>query len=163
MPQIRLGIESVIIRIDSNRKVIIYSMENMVPWMGIIIDWIFLWRRLELLEAIYFWKNRKQSKKSDLKLHKTIWRIEETIIPNSVKKLRYVKCYNSSSYRSIKSQTVLSETVKMAAVEQKDLKPLWKSQKKPYFLRWFRWLLFTGFTAILPTDLIVRLIIWSMS
>ena len=47
---------------------------------------------------------------------------------------------------------ILSDTtVRRSAAERENLKPYWKSQKKPHFSRWSKSLLYTSFSKILVT------------
>ena len=51
-------------------------------------------------------------------------------MPNSIKSLGYIKCYSLSNPRPAKSLGILSDTtVRRSAVDRKDLKPYWKSEK----------------------------------
>ena len=73
-------------------------------------------------------------------------------MPNPVKSLRYMKCYSPRSPRTIKRPSNLSDTIaKRSKVDREDLKPYWKSEKRPYFSRRSTILLFTSFSATLLT------------
>ena len=62
-------------------------------------------------------------------------------MPKSVESLRYIKCY-----------AILSDTtVRRSAVDRQDLKPYWKSEKRPHFPRGSTILLFTSFSKTLLT------------
>ena len=78
--------------------------------------------------------------------------VKKTSKPNPIKTLRYIKCCNSNSLRHIKSLGILSDTtVRRSAVNREDLKPYWKSEKRPHFSRWSTILLFTSFSKTLLT------------
>ena len=67
-------------------------------------------------------------------------------MPNPVKILGYIKYYNLISPRPIKTQAILPEViVRKYAVGLEDLTPYWKSEKRSYFSKWSRSLLFTSF------------------
>ena len=52
-------------------------------------------------------------------------------MPNPVKSLGYIKCYNSSSPRPIKALAILSDkTVTRPTVDPEDLNPLLQIRKK---------------------------------
>ena len=52
----------------------------------------------------------------------------------------------------LKALAILSDTVvRSCAVDREDLKPYWKSEKRPHFSRWSTSLLFTSFSKILLT------------
>ena len=52
-------------------------------------------------------------------------------MPNPVKSLGYIKCHSSSSPRPAKALAILSDTpVRRSAVDQEDLKPYWKLEKR---------------------------------
>ena len=52
----------------------------------------------------------------------------------------------------LKALAILSDTtVRRSAVDQEDLKPYWKSQKRPHFSRWSTILFFTSFSKTLLT------------
>ena len=62
--------------------------------------------------------------------------VKKTSMPNPVKSLGYIKCHSSSNPRTVKALAILSDTtVRRSAVDQEDLKPYWKSQKRPHFSR----------------------------
>ena len=53
----------------------------------------------------------------------------------------------------LKAPAVLSDTtIRRSAVGQEDLKPYWKSEKRPYFYRWSTILLFASFSKISLTQ-----------
>ena len=67
-------------------------------------------------------------------------------MPIPVKSLGYVKCYSSSSSRPVKGPAVVSDaTVRRSGADQEDLKPYWKSAKRPHFSRWSTVVLYTSF------------------
>ena len=73
-------------------------------------------------------------------------------MPNPVKNLRYIKWYNSSSLRPIKSLiNSMRYNWRQSAVYQDNLKLYWKSDKTPYFLRWLKSILSRCFSKILLT------------
>ena len=77
--------------------------------------------------------------------------VKKTSMPNSVESLGYIKCCSSSSAKP-EALTILSDkTVGRSAVDQKDLKPYWKSEKRPHFSRWSVILLFTSFSKMSRT------------
>ena len=51
----------------------------------------------------------------------------------------------------LKALTILSDTTVRSAVDWEDLKPYWKSEKRPHFSRWSAILLFTSFSKTLIT------------
>ena len=52
----------------------------------------------------------------------------------------------------LKALAILSDTtVRRSAVDREDLKPYWKSEKRPHFSRWSTILLFTTFSKTLLT------------
>ena len=52
----------------------------------------------------------------------------------------------------LKALAILSDTtVRRSTVDQEDLKPNWKSEKRPHFCRWSTILLFTSFSKTLLT------------
>ena len=52
----------------------------------------------------------------------------------------------------LKALAILSDTiVRRSAVDREDLKPYWKSEKRPHFSRWPTILLFTSFSKTLLT------------
>ena len=52
----------------------------------------------------------------------------------------------------LKALAILSDmTVRRSAVDREDLKPYWKSEKRPHFSRWSTILLFTRFSKTLLT------------
>ena len=52
----------------------------------------------------------------------------------------------------LKALVILSDTtVRRSVVDQEDLKPYWKSEKRPHFSRWWSFLLFTSFSKTLLT------------
>ena len=56
-------------------------------------------------------------------------------MPHPVESTGYIKCYNSSSPRPIKSHSnSIDATVTRYAVDREDLKPYWKSGMRPQFL-----------------------------
>ena len=59
----------------------------------------------------------------------------KTSISNSLESLGYIKCYSSSSSRPVKSPRNSIRSVRRSAVDQEDLKPYWKSEKRPHFSR----------------------------
>ena len=78
--------------------------------------------------------------------------VKNTNMPNSIKSLGYIKCYSLSNPRPAKSLAILSDTtVGRSAVDQKDLKPYWKSEKKPPFSRLSTIVLFRSFSKTLLT------------
>ena len=70
---------------------------------------------------------------------------------NLVKILIYIKCYSASrpveNYKKILSDS----SVRISAVDQEDLKPYRKLEKRSYFSRWPRNLFFTSFSETLLT------------
>ena len=53
----------------------------------------------------------------------------------------------------LKALAVLSDTtIRRSAVGREDLKPYWKSEKRPYFYRWSTILLSTSFSKISLTE-----------
>ena len=54
-------------------------------------------------------------------------------------------------------------TVRRSSVDQKDLKPYWKSEKRPHFYKWSTILLFTGFskTSITSKKKTNRVVVFS--
>ena len=57
-------------------------------------------------------------------------------MPDPVKSLGYIKCYSSSSPNLLKAPAILLDTtVRKFAVDQEDLKPYRKSEKRPHFSR----------------------------
>ena len=46
---------------------------------------------------------------------------------------------------------LLDLTIRRSAVDQEELKPYWKSAKRPHFSRWSTILLFTSFSKTLQT------------
>ena len=61
--------------------------------------------------------------------------VKKTGMPNPNKSLGYIKCYNSSSPRPVKSLAILSDTtVRRSAVDREDL-TYWKSEEKPHSSR----------------------------
>ena len=51
----------------------------------------------------------------------------------------------------LKALAILSDTTVRSAVDWEDLKPYWKSEKRPHFSRWSTILLFTSFSKTLIT------------
>ena len=91
------------------------------------------------LETIYYWEKTKQGQISDLKFHKT----------EVCKKTQHENLLKISSATSqvapdlSKSLAILSgTTVRRSAVDQEDLKPCWKWEKRQHFSRWSTSLLF---------------------
>ena len=73
-------------------------------------------------------------------------------MPNSIKSLGYIKCYRSSSLSPVKNLAVLSDTTfRRFTVDQEDLKPYWKSEKRSHFSRWSIILSFASFSKTLLT------------
>ena len=66
---------------------------------------------------------------------------------NPVKRLVYIKCSKPVKNPSNSSDT----TVRRSVVDQEDLKPYWKSEKRSHFSRPSTILLFTGFSKTLLT------------
>ena len=64
------------------------------------------------------------------------------------KSLGSIRCYSSSNPGPVKSPSNSDTTVRRSALDQEDLKPYWKSEKRPHFCRWSTILLqvFQGFT-----------------
>ena len=68
-------------------------------------------------------------------------------IPNSIKSLGHIKCHSWSSLRPIKSPSnSLRHNCQKSAIDREDLKPYWKSEKRPYFFRESTVLLFRRFS-----------------
>ena len=61
------------------------------------------------------------------------------------KMLKHVKCSPNSSRHVRRSSNLLATTLKRFIVEREALKPSWKSEKKPYFLKRLARLLLTNF------------------
>ena len=72
--------------------------------------------------------------------------VKKINMPNPVKSLGYIKCYSSSSPRSLKRPRNSDVTVRRSAVDREDLKPHGKSEKRPHYSRWSTILLFTSFS-----------------
>ena len=72
---------------------------------------------------------------------------------NSVKTLGYIKCYTAQVAPDLlKALAILSDTTaRRSAVDQEDLKPYWKSEKRSHFSRGSTILLFTSFSKTLLT------------
>ena len=69
--------------------------------------------------------------------------MKNTSMPSPVESLGCITCYSSSSPRSIKSPSIsIRTTVKRSTVYREDLKPYWKSEKRPHFSKWSTSLLF---------------------
>ena len=77
--------------------------------------------------------------------------VKKINMPNPVKSLGYIKCYSSSSPRSLKRPRNSDVTVRRSAVDREDLKPYGKSEKRPHYSRWSTILLFTSFSKTLIT------------
>ena len=57
-------------------------------------------------------------------------------MPNSVNSLGYIKYTAQVAPDLLKAPAILSDTtVRRSAVDQEDLKPFWKSAKRPHFSR----------------------------
>ena len=52
----------------------------------------------------------------------------------------------------LKALAILSDTTVRSAVDPEDLKPYWKSEKRPHLSRWSTILLFTSFFKTLKED-----------
>ena len=55
---------------------------------------------------------------------------KKTSMPNPIKSLEYIKCYSSGTPRPVKSPSN-SIRYRRSAVDREDLKPYWKSEKRP--------------------------------
>ena len=54
-------------------------------------------------------------------------------MPNPVKSLGYIKCYNLSSHKPVKNVPILPDTTaRRFSVDLEDLKAYWKSENRPY-------------------------------
>ena len=61
--------------------------------------------------------------------------VKKSSMPNPVKSLGYIRCYNWTSSSLLKDLAILSDTtVRRSAVDWEDLKPYWKSEKRPHSL-----------------------------
>ena len=57
-------------------------------------------------------------------------------MPNPVKNLGYIKCHSSGSPDLLKPQAILSDTtVRRSTIDEKALKPYWKSEERPHLFR----------------------------
>ena len=77
--------------------------------------------------------------------------MKKTEMPNPAKSHEYITCYTAPVVPDlVKALTILSvTTITTSAVDQEDLKPYWKSEKRPYFSRSSTFLLFTSFSDTL--------------
>ena len=58
-----------------------------------------------------------------------------TSMQNPVKNFGYIKCYCSSAPHMLKALAILTDAnVRRSAVDREDLKPYWKSEKRPISL-----------------------------
>ena len=75
----------------------------------------------------------KHIKKYDLKFHKFV----KIIMPNSVESLGYISNATAQVIPDLlKGLAILSDTtVRRPAVDRENLKPYWKSERRPYFSR----------------------------
>ena len=90
-------------------------------------------------KAACYWE-KKQVQISDKKFH-WLTLVKKTSIPNSVKSLEI------SSATAREALAILSEKcVRRSAVDREDLKPYWKSDKRPYFSKWSTIVLYTSFS-----------------
>ena len=81
---------------------------------------------------------KRRNKAKDLTKNSTqLQFVKKTSKPNSIKGLGYLKCYSLISPRTIKKALVIlsDTTVRRSAVDREDLKPYWKSEKRPHFSR----------------------------
>ena len=84
-------------------------------------------------------------------------------MPNPVESFRYIKYYTACILLNIlKTLAILSDpTVIQSAVDQEDLKPYWKSEKKVYFSKWSTSILLTNFSKTNPRKKTNRMIVFS--
>ena len=81
----------------------------------------------EPLEAINYREKKKYGQISDLKFHKTC-------MPNSSKALDISSATTRLAPDLLKALAILSDTtVRRCEVDQKELKPYWKSGKRSHF------------------------------
>ena len=73
-------------------------------------------------------------------------------MPNPVESLRISSARARVAPALLKALAILSDTTaRKSAVDREDLKPYWKSEKRPHFSRWSTILLFRSFSKTLLT------------
>ena len=129
------------------------------PFCGIDakrINWKFLWRlpiqnhsKLPIFEKRQN-ETKYQSQISHLKFRKT-WVCKEGRLARPCQKPWIHELYSPSSPRPNKSHSNFIRYNWRSVVDQENLKPHWKSEKRPHFSRWSTSLLFTSFSKTSPT------------
>ena len=130
------------------KKVIKVYIVGKVQYQG----WIFLWRFLMQKHPKPPIAEKRRNKAKYLTWTSIRLKfLKKTSIPNSVKSLGYIKCYNWSSPDLLKAVSILSHTtVRRSAVDWKD-QTILEIRKRPHFSRWSTILLFTSFSKTLLT------------
>ena len=100
---------------------------------------------LEPLEVVYKkrWNKANYLSRNSVRLNF----VKKTSMANPVKSLGYISATVWVAPDLFKGLVILSDTtVRGSAVDQEDLKPYWKSEKRLHFSSWSTSLLFTSFS-----------------
>ena len=83
----------------------------------------------------FYYCEKKKAQKSDRNSIRLQF-VKTNSMPNSVESLEYIKSTTQVAPDLLKALAILSDImVRRFAVDQEDLKPYWKSEKRPRFSR----------------------------
>ena len=116
------------------------------------INWIFLWR-IPIQNHLKLSITKKRRTEAKYLTWNSIWLefVKKTSMPN------LAKSFVSSATARVAPDLLktlpilLDTTVRRCAVNQEDLKPYWKWEKRLHFSRWSKIILFTSFSKTLLT------------